>query len=106
MPMRLNPRSRSGCFSLSPCSTSPLIVHVHFLNAWLTAPFSSRLLQAQVSLPKIACRFINTYPQQRVAWSMDSPHHNPHGEESEDCWLIEDTLSDTCLIQIKHITQT
>ena len=51
-------------------------------------------------------RFINTYPSQRVAWSTASPHHNPHGEESEDVYLIEDELSPDCSIPTKLISDT
>mmetsp|Transcript_19561 Transcript_19561/g.30630 ORF Transcript_19561/g.30630 Transcript_19561/m.30630 type:complete len:195 (+) Transcript_19561:135-719(+) len=62
--------------------------------------------QPSLLVPRENCRYINVYPQQRVAWSMDSPHHNPHGEESEDCFVIEDDLSDKCVILVKHISET
>ena len=52
------------------------------------------------------CRFVDSYPSQRVAWSTASPHHNPHGEESEDVWFLESELSPECEIPVKPISET
>jgi hypothetical protein len=38
--------------------------------------------------------------------SQASPHHNPHGEESEDCFLIQGKLSDSCVVPCRPITET
>ena len=62
--------------------------------------------QPIAEVPRCEVRFINVYPSQRVAWSTASPHHNPHGEESEDCYFIEDDLSPSCSIPVKYITDT
>lgn len=62
--------------------------------------------QPVAEVPRAEVRFINVYPSQRVAWSTASPHHNPHGEESEDCYFIEDDLSPSCTIPVKYITDT
>ena len=62
--------------------------------------------QPYAVISRTEVRFINVYPSQRVAWSTASPHHNPHGEESEDCYFIEDELSPECQIPVKWISDT
>uniref|UniRef100_A0A7S1DD04 Uncharacterized protein n=1 Tax=Hemiselmis andersenii TaxID=464988 RepID=A0A7S1DD04_HEMAN len=62
--------------------------------------------QPMLSVSPSVCRFVDSYPSQRVAWSTASPHHNPHGEESEDVWFIEGTVSDDCEVPTKPISET
>ncbi|EKX43778.1 hypothetical protein GUITHDRAFT_110233 [Guillardia theta CCMP2712] len=62
--------------------------------------------QPMFTVSRDVCRSLNVYPSQRVAWSTASPHHNPHGEESEDCYFIEDSVADNCVIPVKYISDT